>query len=297
MSDMVKVPLAHALQSLNTNVNRNANNNAANDMHVLAGGTDFYPSCGDHGIPANVLDLSRVHGLDAIEQTDAGWRIGATVTWTDIINASLPPAFDALKAAAKEVGSIQIQNAATVGGNLCNASPAADGVPPLLSLDASVELASLNATRQMPLTEFIRGPRDTARQADELLVAIHIPSLPPTARSTFFKLGSRRYLVISIAMVSVLLARDDEDCLSDVRIAVGSCSAVAQRLDALEAALQGQSLHTDLVSFVTPAMLAPLKPIGDVRATAEYRLQAAHEIICRALSACVRLLEKTHERS
>lgn len=272
------VPLADALRVLNKNV------------RVLAGGTDFYPSLNDAQAPPQVLDLTRIDGLNDIDETDSGWRIGTTVTWTDIINAPLPHAFDALKSAAREIGSVQIQNAATIGGNLCNASPAADGIPPLLCLDAQVELASTSGSRRLPLHAFIQGPRCTVREPDELLVAIHIPFIAKSARSEFVKLGARRYLVISIAMVSILLAQDDRGKLSTVRIAVGSCSAVAQRLTALESALLGQSVRSDLISLVTPSMLEPLKPIADIRGTAEYREEVAHELVCRLLSRCIHSL-------
>jgi CO/xanthine dehydrogenase Mo-binding subunit/CO/xanthine dehydrogenase FAD-binding subunit/aerobic-type carbon monoxide dehydrogenase small subunit (CoxS/CutS family) len=259
---------------------------------VLAGGTDFYPSYGDQPVPANVHDLSRIAGLDGIAKTAKGWRIGATVTWTELIETGLPRAFDSLKQAAREVGSVQIQNAATIGGNLCNASPAADGVPPLLCLDAEVELASVSGVRTLPLSDFIVAPRRTAKRHNELLTAIHIPDFGSTARSVFNKLGARRYLVISIAMVSVLLEQDKKGCLSRVRIAVGSCSAVAQRLYELENLLLGQPVRSDILSMVSPALLAVLKPIDDVRATAVYRHIAAREIVCRLLAQCVRLLDE-----
>lgn len=278
MSESVSVPLRQALHEL------------APDVRILAGGTDFYPALGSQPVPDKVLDLNRVAGLDNIESTDDGWRIGAMVTWSQLTHSDLPPAFDALKAAAAEVGSIQIQNTATIGGNICNASPAADGVPPLLCLDAEVELASLAGTRTVALSEFITGPRSTCRQHNELLLAIRIPAVEAHARSTFFKLGARRYLIISIAMVSVLLIQDEGGQLSDVRIAVGSCSAVAQRLSALESALLGQAVRSDVVSLVTPTMFDVLTPIDDVRASAVYRQEAVREIVCRLLTHCINSL-------
>ena len=117
---------------------------------VLAGGTDFYPGRVGKAIDVPLLDVSRVAGLSGIAREPHGWRIGATTTWREVMEAPLPPAFDGLKAAAREVGGVQIQNAGTVAGNLCNASPAADGVPPLLALGAQVELASAGATLLAP---------------------------------------------------------------------------------------------------------------------------------------------------
>jgi CO/xanthine dehydrogenase FAD-binding subunit len=256
---------------------------ASKSVPILAGGTDYFPALGEKVVPNQLLDITSVSELRGIIQDRQGWRIGATTTWTDIINAELPAAFDGLKAAAKEVGSIQIQNAATIAGNLCNASPAADGVPPLLALNASVELASLTQRRWLPLAQFINGPRSTALAANELLVSIHIPTLSEDVRSGFYKLGSRKYLVISIAMASVTLAADKNGHLTEVRIAVGACSAVARRLELLEKALKGQSVHSDVISLITPSLFDELTPIDDVRGSGQYRMLAAHQIVMRLI--------------
>jgi CO/xanthine dehydrogenase FAD-binding subunit len=207
-----------------------------------------------------------------------------------VIRADLPPAFDGLKAAAREVGSIQIQNAGTIAGNLCNASPAADGVPPLLTLGARVELASTQGTRQMALSDFLKGPRQTARMPGEVLTALLIPDLPATAQGAFLKLGARQYLVISIAMVAALVTVADGR-ITQAAVAVGSCSATAQRLPALEADLMGQTPAAILAAgpaFITPAHLAPLSPIADVRGSAEYRTEAAATLCARALALALK---------
>ena len=256
---------------------------ANESVPILAGGTDYFPALGESAVPDKLLDITAVSELRGISEEADGWCIGATTTWTDILNADLPKAFDGLKAAAREVGSIQIQNAATIAGNLCNASPAADGVPPLLTLNASVELASSTKRRRLPLTAFLKGSRSTALALDELVVSIHIPKLSNGMRSGFYKLGSRKYLVISIAMVSVTLAADENGHLSDVRIAVGACSAVASRLEALEEALIGQYIDSDLLSLITPSLFDVLTPIDDVRGSGEYRNVAAQQIVMRLL--------------
>ncbi|MEI7447487.1 MAG: FAD binding domain-containing protein, partial [Burkholderiales bacterium] len=174
---------------------------AAGRPIVVAGGTDVYPAHVGRPLAAPLLDLSRVAGLRGIEVRDDHWRIGALTTWTDIVRAALPPALDALVQAAVEVGGPQVQNRGTVGGNLCNASPAADGVPALLALGAGVELASVRGRRTLPLEAFVLGPRRTALAVDELLTAVTVPRGTAARRSRFLKLGHRRYLVISIAMV------------------------------------------------------------------------------------------------
>lgn len=254
---------------------------------VLAGGTDFYPARVGRTVDEDVLDLTAVAGLRGIvhEPAPGGGctRIGATATWRDVLEAPLPPAFRALQLAAREVGGEQIQNAGTVAGNLCNASPAADGVPALLALGADVEIASAAGTRAVPLAEFIVGPRRTALAPGEIVTAVLVPDASPLARSTFLKLGARRYLVISIAMVAALVDRGDNGLIRRCAISVGACSAVAKRLHALEFLLVGQPASPALADLATPAHLAPLAPLDDVRGTREYRLDAVLTLVRRAL--------------
>ncbi len=256
---------------------------AAGDWSILSGGTDFYPAMGDRVCHGNVLDISDIEGLRFIGQRNGCWEIGALTTWTDVIQADLPSAFDGLKLAAREVGSVQIQNRATVVGNICNASPAADGVPPLLTLDASVRLASRSGTRELPLSEFIIGNRETKLAADELVTAIVIPEKSTTGRSAFLKLGARKYLVISIAMVAVRIELDDGNHIRDIAIAVGSCSLVAKRLARLERLLTGKMLNTNTIDLIEPEYLDGLSPISDVRGTAQYRSHASLQLIRRTV--------------
>jgi CO/xanthine dehydrogenase FAD-binding subunit len=252
---------------------------------MLAGGTDFYPAQGVRPFRDNVLDINALAELRGIAETADHWIFGARTTWTDVVRANLPPAFDALRQAAREVGSVQIQNVGTVAGNLCNASPAADGVPPLLILDAEVELLSLDGTRHLPLPAFILGNRRTARRDDELLTAIRVPKRCVAGRSAFVKLGARRYLVISIAMAAARVELNSDGAVTRAAIAVGSCSAVARRLAGLEAALIGRRPGNGFSGALREAPLPELAPIDDVRGTAEYRIEAAREIVSRALAA------------
>ena len=247
---------------------------------ILAGGTDVYPSLSGRDLPAPVVDISRIEELRGTSWSEAGLRIGALTRWSDLRDAPLPPAFDGLRHAARQVGGIQIQNAGTIAGNLCNASPAADGIPPLLTLDAEVELASHPGNRRLPLAEFLQGPRLTARAADEILSAVHIPIPPADSRGAFEKLGSRSYLVISIAMVAALVTRDASGRIAEARIAVGACSPVAERLTALEADLVGQ-VPDD--ATIDARHLDTLSPIDDPRGTAAYRHDAVAELCLRAI--------------
>ncbi len=262
---------------------------ASTPARILSGGTDFYPSLGDRVVRDNVIDISALTALRGITHDQDHIRIGGLTTWTDVICAKLPRSFDALKSAAREVGSVQIQNRGTVAGNLCNASPAADGVPPLLALDAQVELISKDGVRRIPLADFVVGNRRTRRNSNELLAAILVPRNLDDADSFFMKLGARRYLVISISMVAVVLrinGETPESSVVEARVAVGSCSAVAQRLRKLENDLIGCRAD-EIQNAVQLDHLAPLSPIDDGRATAEYRMRASLCLVQRALQLCV----------
>ncbi|MGE0279305.1 MAG: xanthine dehydrogenase family protein subunit M [Rhizobiaceae bacterium] len=255
------------------------------DWTILAGGTDFYPALGSKPLRQDVLDINGLEELRGISATDSHILIGARTTWTDILRAELPSAFDGLKQAAREVGSVQIQNCGTVAGNLCNASPAADGAPPLLTLDAEVELQSARGPRVLPLSEFILGNRKTVLARDELLTGIRVPTAATKGASAFLKLGARRYLVISIAMVAARLVADAEGKILSAAVAVGSCSAVAQRLVEVEQSLTGLPLGQALAEAAMTAKLDELSPIDDVRGSADYRGEAARELVARALLA------------
>lgn len=259
---------------------------ASSRGQILAGGTDFFPALGDRPVTGTVVDISGLGEMKGVVKEPKYIRIGGLTTWTEIVRAPLPRCFDGLKAAAREIGGVQIQNRATVAGNLCNASPAADGVPPLLALDAEVELASQAGVRRIPLTDFIVGNRKTLRQPGEILSRIFVPRVVEDASSTFLKLGARRYLVISIAMVAVVVQKDSRGHVADARVAVGSCSVAARRLRELERTLVGASLARGLGSLATADHLKDLSPIGDLRATAAYRRDAALRLIQRALDAC-----------
>jgi CO/xanthine dehydrogenase FAD-binding subunit len=259
---------------------------AVGHWQILAGGTDFYPALVDAPISADVLDISGLTALSNIERGTGAWRIGALATWTDLLAADLPSAFNALKLAAREIGSLQIQNAASIAGNLCNASPAADGVPPLLILDARVELQSARGLREIALEDFTLGNRQTVLQADEIMTAIVIPHERCTGASHFIKLGARKYLVISIAMVAALLELDPGGAIKTARLAIGSCSATACHLHALEHALQGLSAPTAMVAAIDAADFTELSPIDDIRASRAYRDTAALELVKRAVLTC-----------
>ena len=252
-------------------------------LTVLAGGTDYYPARVGTPLADDILDISAIAALRGIREDADHWRIGATTNWSELIAAALPPLFDGLKLAAGEIGGVQIQNAGTIGGNLCNASPAADGVPPLLALDARVEIADTAGSTSVALADFILGNRKTLLRPDQLLTAILIPKPAHSARSHFAKLGAREYLVVSIVMVAATL-EIEAGRVRAARIAVGACSPVARRLPLAEAVLAGKPCDATLGEFLRAEHLAVLAPIDDVRASGEYRRDAALTLARRVLN-------------
>lgn len=250
---------------------------------IVSGCTDFYPSHVGRVLPKPLLDVSDVAEMRAITVEKNSVRFGGAVTWTEIAEAKLPTAIAALQSAARQVGSLQVQNRGTIAGNICNASPAADGVPPLLILDAEVELTSKSGVRRMLLNDFIAGYRKTNLRADEILSSVNVPAVPAHCHSAFVKLGARKYLVISIAMVAALVRTAPDGTIVDCRIAVGSASEKALRLAKLENDLIGVKSVDLRPELLRPEHFSALRPISDVRATARYRAEAAVHLVFDAL--------------
>lgn len=253
----------------------------AQNPHLMpvAGATDVYPAKATRAgwgmmRHPDVVDLSGLPELRGIADRGDHWWIGAMTTWHEIVTAPLPPLFDGLKTAAREIGGIQIQNRGTIGGNICTASPAGDGIPCLLTLDADVECAG-PSVRHVPVADFFTGYRRTAvTGTGELVTGLRIPKR--AGRGQFLKLGARRHLVISIAMVAAVFDRDTAGRLTHARIAVGACGPVASSLPALETALLG---HAPEPALVLPGHLAHLAPRDDIRASADYRRAAALQLV------------------
>lgn len=253
----------------------------AHNLMIIAGGTDYFPARVATPLDDDLLDVTAISALRGIEVLSDHLHIGALTTWSDILAADLPPYLNGLKQAAGAIGGVQIQNTATVVGNICNASPAADGVPNLLALDARVALASLRGERSVALADFIIGNRNTTRASDEMVVAITIPIPATGTDSLFIKLGARSYMVISIVMMALVI-EPNGDYVGSARIAVGSCAPVSRRLASVEESLLGLKLDDKLGRHVES--LAGLDPIDDIRATAGYRNDAALTLLRRGLA-------------
>jgi CO/xanthine dehydrogenase FAD-binding subunit len=268
----------------------------------IAGGTDYYPGKVGKPLTDKLLDLSAIRDFSASTgaPTDVVVLSGL-MTWrqcqNDFEQEKLPTWCAALFQSAKDVGGWQVQNRGTLGGNVCNASPAADGVVALLALGAEVVLTSLSVDvpanlqiRAIPLTDFVLGNRQTAKLPLELLTQIRLPLHSARARSVFLKLGHRKYLVISIVMVAVLLDFDDRGLVTKCRVAIGSCAKAALRIRDLERLIIGLQKNNVMQAVEKNLLIvaATVDPIDDVRGTAAYRLVAAQELVGRAFSEVLR---------
>ena len=261
-------------------INDALNSLSKQKLTIAAGCTDLLPSTQEDNLGNDILDVSGIKSLRNITFENGFRKIGSGVTWTDLVeNNDLPKCYDMLKECSLQIGSRQIQNLGTIGGNLCNASPAADGVPCLLSLDASIELLSVNGRRVLKLEDFIKGSRKTELQNDEILSAILIPKEAELGNSSFLKLGARKYLVISIAMIACKLNLK-KDIISDIAISIGYCSAVAKRITSLENLLIGKSIKDELTTIILNFNYEKyLSPINDIRGTNLYRLKVSKVLV------------------
>jgi CO/xanthine dehydrogenase FAD-binding subunit len=242
------------------------------DVIVVAGCTDLLVADAEwRAKRTHVMSVLEIEELHGIEIEDDMLRIGAADTFTEIARsedvAEIAPS---LSEAARSVGGWQIQNRATIGGNVVNASPAGDSLPVLLALDASVEIAGPGGRRRVNYADVHVGYRKTALAAGEILVAIRIPVAAGDRLQTFRKVGTRAAQAISKVVVA-MAARREGGALHEVRVAAGSVADRPVRLFAAEAALEGVRASADLARLAGDAARREVSPIDDVRSTAEYR--------------------------
>lgn len=251
---------------------------------LLAGGTDFLVLLKDEKLKAEtVMSLSGVRDLNFIRVEEGrGVTLGALATHgavaaSPIIRQKLPD----LAEACSQVGCVQIQNLATVGGNLCNASPAADAAPPLLLADAMLTLSSTGGERKVSIHDFFLAPRQTVLKPDEILKEIFIPEISGRRGATYLKVGRRRAMEIAIVGVGVAVHLNGSDrIVSECRIAMGSVAPTPVRARRAEAILKNQEITDKLVEDAAEVAAEEARPISDIRAGAEYRLDMIR-VLCR----------------
>ncbi len=228
-----------------------------------------------------VLDLTRVQELRGIRRLEGALEIGATTTFSEIgQSADVRDLFPALAAAAGVIGGWQIQNRATLGGNIANASPAGDSLPVLLVLDATVVAVSTDGERRIPYTGFHVGYRQTALEPGELIDRILLPIPAPDSVQAFRKVGTREAQAISKVVVA-MLGRAEGGKIVDYRLAAGSVAPTPVRLPEVEDSIVGQSAGEETASLAGRLARAGVKPIDDVRSTATYRAFALERVVRR----------------
>jgi carbon-monoxide dehydrogenase medium subunit len=250
---------------------------------VVAGGTDLMVRLRSGELaPGALISLRSIPELAGVRE-DGAVSIGAATTFTDLIaDPTVARGWPVLVEAAGRVGSRQIRNVGTVGGNLANASPCADSAPPLLVHEARVRLESVRGRRELPLHELFAGPGATALAADEILTAVILPPPVPGARAAFLKKG-RVKMDLAVASVAVLLVMEGELCRK-ARISAGSVGPTPLRLPEAEAALEGATLTPERVAEAAGIARRGVAPITDVRSTADYRRQVIGVFVKRAVS-------------
>ena len=256
------------------------------DARVIAGGTDLILRMRDSVFsPALLIDLRRT-SLDAISLTSDEMRLGAYVDMSQVLaSADITRMFPALPSACREFAGPPIRNRSTLGGNIVNASPAADLVPPLIAYDASIVLSSAGGDRVLPLAEFFVGPGQSIIEPEEILTEIRLPVMPSITAATFIKLGQRRSMAISQVNLATRLTLDESATVSDARIVLGAVAPTPIRAPAAEGILTGKQLSDELLEQAAAEAGQEISAIADVRASQAYREQMTEVLVRRALRA------------
>ena len=252
------------------------------DATLLAGGTDILVRLRDALVWPPLLDLTQIEELRGIDLHGGRVRIGALATYTQIeTNASVCEHAGVLAQAARLVGSPQIRNRGTIGGNLANASPAGDTLPALFVLEATLDLVSATGTRRVPIATFFTGPGKTLLQPQELIAGVTFAPVPG-ARGVFLRLGQRRALAISkVSLALLLTARAGR--IADLRIALGAVAPTVIRAPRTEAALRGAALAHPPLDSARAAVQEEAVPITDIRSEKDYRREMCAVLLERAL--------------
>jgi len=258
----------------------------AENSRVIAGGTDLLLRMRDKVVAPSVLIDLRHTSLNKILVSNDAMSLGASVSLSQILeNSEITQHFPALQTACREFAGPPIRNRATLGGNIVNASPAADLVPPLIAYDASIVLRASGGDRALPLAEFFTGPGQSVIAPDEILMEIRIPLLPPLSAATFIKLGQRRSMAISQVNLTTRLSIDNSNCVTGARIVLGAVAPTPIRAHSAEEMLAGKIISEDLIRMAAEKAREEVTPISDVRASLEYRLEMTEVLVRRALFA------------
>lgn len=255
------------------------------DARLLAGGTDLLIKLRDgrERTVKHVINIKRIGGLNRLEIDARGLHLGPLVTASDLLNSPLVrEQYPVLAEAAASMAAVQIRNLATVAGNLCNASPAADLAPPLLALDAQVLIAGCYGGRRVPLSEFFQGPGMTVLSQSEMICEILVPLQSSVQRAAFIKLSPRGAMDIAVASVAVSFHAANGKC-DDVRIYMGAVGPTPLRAAQAEHALRGNDANAQVIHEAAQIAAEEARPIDDVRGSAWYRKAVIETLTRRAL--------------
>lgn len=259
------------------------------DTKLVAGGTDLLPQL-KNGLlkPVRVVDLSRVTALRTVRKaTGGGLRIGASVTARSLeLDQRVRSAYPALAEGAALVGSVQIRNLATVGGNLCNAAPSADMAPPLVALEAQAVIAGPGGERRVPMAEFFTGVRQTVLAPNELLVELVVPAPGAHSGGQYLRHTPRRELDIAVVGVASQLTVADGRCVK-ARIALASVAPTPVRAIAAERSLEGQAVTPEAIERAATLAIEAAKPISDQRGSIEFRKHLVRVLTRRTLATAL----------
>ena len=252
---------------------------------IVAGCSNVLPYIKDKIISGKLLlDISGIGELNYIRKSEGNLYIGAATTISDLINSKvIREECSVLHQAAEDFADPTVRNSATIGGNLADASPAADVAPPLLVLYAVLEIESINEKREVSLKDFFTGPRKTTLHDDEMITSIKIKSDSLNKNGCFIKLGLRQAMAISLASIAMILETEEEK-VTDVRIAMGSVAPTPLRLTNVEEFLINQKIDDILLEEAMKKVSETVKPIGDVRASADYRRYVSGVLFKRAFN-------------
>lgn len=253
---------------------------------LLAGGTDLMIAARKGDLKSRfVMDISRLDELNRIEETDGLLAVGAGATFTEISNSQeVLKCASVLARAAKSVGSAQIRNVGTIGGNVANASPAADSVPSLVVLRARVHIQSLSSERTPLVDELVVAPYRTSLRSDELIVRFLIEPVPTDYRWSFQRIARRKALAIARANVAALAKSDWRGAVEDLRLCVGSILPQPARMSAAEEVLKGKIPDSYLIRQAAKEVSAEMIRRSGIRPTTEYKKPAVEGLVTKALS-------------
>jgi len=261
---------------------------------ILAGGTDLLVQMKiRRKTPKYLINIKKIPDLTFIKVEEGGLRIGAATKLRSIEKSNVVrDTYVALYEAIKSMGSVQIRNMATIGGNLCNASPAADTAPPLLVYEAKLRIVSLRGERLVPINKFFKGPGRTVMEPNELLTEIIIPKPPKNSGASFIKIARTSMDLAKVNVAVLLKLKNSSRTIDDVKIALGAVAPTPMRAYAAEEYLRGKEFNEDTLRRAGEIASMEIKPITDIRSTAWYRREVTKIIVKDALERAFNMLRR-----